>query len=145
MAASGYWYGLAMKAAINKEWDWDSDTIRCGLATSDYSVNQDTDDYWNDVSGNEVSGTGYTAGGASMASVGASYDGGTNILKLDAADVTWATSTISARYAVVYCDTGTASTSALICYQDFGATEESSAGNFTIQWNANGIAKITVS
>jgi hypothetical protein len=136
-------YGSFLQKALNKEVDWDTDTIKVALTTSSYTPNQDTHDYFNDVT-NEVSGTGYTAGGNTLASKTNTYDSGTNVITLDAADTTWSSSTITARYAVVYASTGTASTSPLIGYVDFGSDQSSSSGNFTITWDATGIVKITV-
>jgi hypothetical protein len=137
-------YGNFLLKALNKEVDFDSDTIKVALLTSSYTPNQDTHDYFNDVSTNEVTGTGYTAGGITLASKTATYDSGTNVIVLDAADVTWSSSTITARYAVVYDSTGTASTSALIGYVDFGSDQSSTNGNFTITWDSTGIVRITV-
>lgn len=137
-------YGNFLLKALNKEVDFDSDTIKVALLTSSYTPNQDTHDYFNDVSANEVSGTGYTAGGITLASKTATYDSGTNVIVLDAADVTWSSSTITARYAVVYGSTGTASTSPLIGYVDFGSDQSSTNGNFTITWDSTGIVRITV-
>jgi hypothetical protein len=137
-------YGNFLLKALNKEVDFDSDTIKVALLTSSYTPNQDTHDYFNDVSSNEVTGTGYTAGGITLASKTATYDSGTNVIVLDAADVTWSASTITARYAVVYDSTGTASTSALIGYVDFGSDQSSTNGNFTITWDSTGIVRITV-
>jgi hypothetical protein len=137
-------YGNFLLKALNKEVDFDTDTIKVALLTSSYTPNQDTHDYFNDVSTYEVSGTGYTAGGATLASKTATYDSGTNVIVLDAADVTWSSSTITARYAVVYDSTGTSSTSALIGYVDFGSDQSSTNGNFTITWDSTGIVRITV-
>ena len=144
MAVTAKWFGKAFLSVFNDEIDWDSDTIKVALATDTYTPDQDVHDYFDDVT-NEVSGTGYTAGGATLASKTKAYDAGTNVMKLDAADVTWASSSITARYAIVYVSTGTASTSALICYVDFGADVTSTNGDFTITWSADGIAKVTVS
>ena len=137
-------YGNFLLKALNKEVDFDSDTIKVALLTSSYTPNQDTHDYFNDVSTNEVTGTGYTAGGITLSSKTATYDSGTNVIVLDAADVTWSSSTITARYAVVYDSTGTSSTSALIGYVDFGSDQSSTNGNFTITWDSTGIVRITV-
>ena len=137
-------YGNFLLKALNKEVDFDSDTIKVALLTSSYTPNQDTHDYFNEVSANEVTGTGYTAGGITLASKTATYDSGTNVIVLDAADVTWSSSTITARYAVVYGSTGTASTSPLIGYVDFGSDQSSTNGNFTITWDSTGIVRITV-
>src|SRR5690242_11712827 len=109
------WYGLPLKNLINGGtlFDWDTDTIKVAILTSAYTPNQDTDDFWNDVSANEASATGYTAGGAALANKSVTYDTATNQVRLDADDVTW-TSAVTGRYLVVYKDTGTASTSPLL-------------------------------
>lgn len=136
-------YGSLITKAFNKEIDWDTDTIKVALVTSSYTPDQDAHDYWDDVSANEASGTGYTAGGATLASKTIGYTSGTNVTKFDAADVSWTTSTITARYAVVYLSTGTGSTSPLIAYVDFGSDQSSSAGTFSIVWDAAGIFTTT--
>jgi hypothetical protein len=57
----------------------------------------------------------------------------------------WTSSTITARYAVVYDSTpGTDATRPLICYIDFGADVISSGGSFTIAWDAAGIISVAV-
>ena len=137
-------YGNFLLKALNKEVDFDTDTIKVALLSSSYTPDQDAHDYYNDVSTYEVSGTGYTAGGNTLGSKTATYDSATNVIVLDAADTTWSSSTITARYAVVYDSTGTSSTSALIGYVDFGSDQSSTNGNFTITWDSTGIVRITV-
>ena len=138
-------YGSLGKAMFNKEVDFDSDTIKVMLLTSAYTPNQDTHDYLDDVVANEVSGTGYTAGGATLTSKTVTYDAGTNTTKFDAADVTWANSSITARYAVVYDDSGASNaTKALIGYYDFVTDRASSNGDFIIRWGADGLFSATV-
>lgn len=144
MAVTAFWFGQAMIKALNKEIDWDSDAIKVALITSSYTPNQDTHAYFSDITG-EATGTGYTSGGQELTSKTISYDAATNVIKLDAADVTWASSTITARYAVIYDDSpSTAATKPLLAYVDFGTNQSSNNGNFTITWDANGILKITV-
>ena len=135
-------YNAFKKNIMNGSIDLDTDTIKVALVTSSYTPNQDTDDMFDDVT-NEVSGTGYTAGGASLANKTVTQDNTDNEGVFDADDVTWSTSTITARAAVVYKSTGTASTSPLICYIDFGSDKISTAGNFIIAWNAEGIVNLT--
>jgi hypothetical protein len=138
-------YGNFIAKAFNKEIDWDTDTIKVALLTSSYTPNQDTHDYFDDVSAAEVTGVGYTAGGNTLASKTNTYDAATNVIVLDAADTTWSASTITARYAVVYdASGGSASTNPLIGYVDFGSNQSSSNGNFTITWDATGIVRVTV-
>lgn len=143
MAVTAKVYGLAQQSLANKEIDWDTDTIKVMLCTSTYVPNQDTHRYKSDVT-NEVTGTGYTAGGATLTSCTATYTAATNVLMLDAADASWASSTITARYAVVYDATpATDATRPLICWVDFGADVSSTAATFTITWDAAGIVTLT--
>jgi hypothetical protein len=136
-------YGSLIAKAFNKEVDFDSDTIKVALLSSSYTPNQDTHDYFDDVSSFEVSGTGYTSGGATLGNKSVSYNSSTNVTKFDGDDVSWTSSTITARYAVIYDATGTASTSALIGYVDFGSDQSSSSGTFSIVWDAAGIFTTT--
>lgn len=121
--------------------DLSSDTIKVALVTSTYSPNIDTHDFFDDIT-NEVSGTGYTAGGATLASKTTTQDSTDDEAVFDAVDATWASSSITARGAVVYKSTGTASTSPLICYIDFGANKTSDGGTFTITFDTEGIINI---
>lgn len=138
-------YGNFLAKALNKEVDWDSDTIKVALLTSSYTPNQDTHDYFDDVSTYEVTGTGYTTGGQTLGSKTITYDTANNVIILDAADTTWSSSTITARYAAIYDDSGaTAASKALIGYVDFSSDQSSTNGNFTITWDSTGIVRITV-
>jgi hypothetical protein len=106
---------------------------------------QDTWQYRSSLT-NEVTGVGYTAGGATVGSVAVAYNTGTNVLSFDGADVTWSSSTITARYAVLYDSTPASdATRPLIGYVDFGADVTSTAANFAVVWDAAGIATVTVS
>jgi hypothetical protein len=144
MAVTAFFYGNAFVNAFDKKIDFNSDTIKVALCTSTYTPDQDAHDFFNDIT-NEVVGTGYTAGGATLANPSITYTGGTNVLKLDGDDVSWAASTITARYAIVYDSTpGTAATNPLIAYVDFGQNETSTSGTLSIAWAAGGIATVTV-
>jgi hypothetical protein len=143
MAVTANLYGLFLKSLANKEIDLDSDTLKVMLCTSAYTPDQDTHQYKSAVA-DEVTGTGYTAGGATLGSVTVTYDATSNALVLDAADTEWADSTITARYAVIYDDTpSTDATKPLIAYVDFGGDQVSTAGAFGITWDASGIVRIT--
>ncbi len=140
MASVKYLTGI--KKIMDADIDLTADTIKVAMTTSSYTPNGDSDEFFDDIS-NEVSGTGYTAGGATLTSKATNIDTGNNRVEFDAADVTWSTATITdARYAIVYKSTGTDSTSALICAVDFGADKSSSAADFTITWDAEGIFHI---
>lgn len=114
--------------------DTTADRFKVMLVTSSYTPDFGTHDFKADVT-NEVVGTGYSAGGESLTSVTLTQSGGT--ITFDADDVTWTSSTITARGAVVYDNTLT--DQPLICYIDFGADKSSSSGDFVLSFNASGI------
>ena len=138
-------YGQFLAQALNKEIDWDTDTIKVALLSNAYTPDQDAHNYFDDVATYEVTGVGYTAGGNTLANKTNAYNGATNTIVLDADDTTWSSSTITARYAAIYDATpATNATKPLIGYVDFGSDQSSSNGNFTITWDATGIVRITV-
>lgn len=135
-------YNSFKKNIMNGTIDLDTDTIKVMLVTSAYTPDQDAHDFRDDVT-NEVSGTGYSAGGAALANKAVTADNTDNEGVFDADDLTWSTSTITARGAVLYKSRGGASSAdELICYLDFGADKSSSGGNFTLQWAAEGIINL---
>ena len=121
--------------------DLAGDTIKCALVTSTYTPNIDTHDFFDDIT-NEVTGTGYTAGGATLATKTWTLNTSLDKMVFDADDASWPASTITARYAVLYKSTGTASTSPLIMIFDFGTDQSSSASEFKIVWNTGGIFEL---
>jgi hypothetical protein len=138
-------FGIPIKNLLSGAnlWDWDTDTIKCSLHTSTYTPDIDAHDFFNDCT-NEITGTGYTAGGATLTASAPTYDTATDQVRLDAADTTWTTSTLTARIAIVYKSTGTASTSPLISFVNFGADVSTTAGTFQITWDATGIFIIDI-
>jgi hypothetical protein len=143
MASTFYTYGLLASKLLAGDIDFENDTIKIMMTTSSYSPNQDTHEFKDDVT-NEVSGTAYSSGGATLSNKSVGYTGGTNVTKVDADDVTWSSSTIAnARIAVIYKDTGNAATSPLIGYTDFGADKSTDNGDFTITFDADGIFTLT--
>ena len=144
MAVTAKWYGNAFLKALNKEIDWDTDTIKVQLHTSSYTPDPDAHDYHADLTNEVANGNGYTTGGATLANKTIGYTGGTNVVKLDGDDVSWAAATITARYAVIVDTTpGSSATNPVLGYVDFGADVASTAGTFAITWHADGIFTIT--
>jgi len=134
-------YNAFKKNIMNGGIDLDTNTIKVALVTSTYTPNQDTHEDMADVT-NEITGTGYTAGGATITTPAVTADNTDNEGVFDGDDVTWTSSTLTARGAVLYKSTGVAANDLLICYLDFGSDQSSSAGDFTIQWNAEGIVNL---
>lgn len=144
MAVTAKLYGQFINSVMNKLVDLDTDAIKVMLCTSTYTPDQDTHVFKSSVT-NEVTGTGYTATGETLTGVTVGYTAGTNVFKFDANDVSWASSTITARYAVIYDSSpATDATRPLIGYVDFGADVSSTGAAFTITWDAAGIFTVTV-
>lgn len=140
------WYTNGLDQCVKANVDWINDTIKLALVADTYTPDQDVHDFWDDVSANEVSGTGYTAGGQALASKATNIDGVNHQVEIRAADVTWASSTITARYGVIYKDTGAAGTSPLLAYIDFGSNKSSDNGDFTVDFDqTEGVLRITAS
>jgi hypothetical protein len=86
---------------------------------------------------NEIAGTGYTAGGAAVASPTLT-ESPTAYLAFGMANVAWTTSTITnARCAYVYANALTNKNG--ICLITFGADYSTTAGTFTVQWASGGL------
>jgi hypothetical protein len=123
-------YNSAIDDMARNNIDFDTNTFKAMLVTSSYTPNKDTHDKRDDVT-NEVSGTGYTAGGVTTACT-VTKDTANDRVTLQFAAVSWATSTITARALVIYKSTGTASTDNLVAYNDFGSDVSSTAGTFSV-------------
>jgi len=125
-------YHSAIRGMANGSIDFDTDTFRVMLTTSSYTEDKDTHDFRNDVT-NEVVGAGYTANGAVTSASISAIDAANDRVEITIGAASWATSTITARKAVVYKARGGASTAdELICCIDFGSDVISTAGTFTL-------------
>jgi hypothetical protein len=135
-------YNSFKRDIANGSIDLDTDTIKLMLVTSDYTPNIDTNAKRSDVT-NEVSGAGYTTGGAALQNKTVTINPTSDKAIFDADDVTFSVATITARGAVLYKSRGGASSAdELICYLDFGSDITSTAGNFNIAFDTNGILTI---
>jgi len=110
--------------------DVSDDTFKVALVTSSYSPDKDAHEFFDDVT-NEVSGTGYTAGGETVTGT-LTLDTANDKLTLEFASTSWTSATITARGAVYYSSTGTASTSTLIAFNDFGSDVAVTAGTLAL-------------
>jgi len=123
--------------------DFDTDTLKLALVTSAYVPAATTHDFFDDIT-NEVTGTGYTAGGVTLTGVTLTETAGT--VKLDADNVTVTQSGAgfsNARYGILYKSTGTAGTSPLFAYIDFVTDVGNVASDLSVNWNAAGISTWT--
>ena len=116
---------------LNGDFDFSSGTsqvFKIALFTSSATLSAATTAY---STSNEVTGTGYSAGGNTLTISTVPTSSGTTAF-LDFSDTTWASSTITARGALIYLANGTTNPSVAVL--DFGADKTSTAGDFTIQF-----------
>ena len=105
--------------------DLDTDTIKIALFTSLATLGAATTAY---STTNEVVGTGYVAGGNTLAGATISSSGTTAFV--DFSDTTWTSATITARGALIY---NSSKANRAIAVLDFGTDKTSTAGDFTVQ------------
>ena len=106
-------------------------TFKLAMYTNSASFNAATTAY---TTSNEVSGSGYSAGGGTLTRVDPSTSGTTALT--DFGDLSFSTATVSARGALIYnTTTGSGSgTTDTVVVLDFGSDKTSTAGDFTIQF-----------
>jgi hypothetical protein len=101
------------------------DTFKIALYTNSASFDASTTAY---TATNEVSGTGYSAGGNTLTRVDPTTSGTTAFT--DFADTTWSSSTITARGALIYNDSAAGNPAVVVL--DFGSDKTSTNGDFTV-------------
>jgi len=104
-------------------------TFKLALYDNNASFTAATTDY---TATDEVSGTGYSAGGGTLTNVTPTTSGTTAFADFD--DLTFSSATITARGALIYNTTtgGGSGTTETVVVLDFGADKTSTAGDFTI-------------
>ena len=120
---------------FQKEQDLDTDTIKIALYTSSATLGASTTAY---TATNEVSGTGYTAGGETL--TGATIGTSGTTAYVDFNDPEWTSASFTARGALIYNDTTAGNNS--IAVLDFGGDFTVSSGTFRIVFPAAGATAI---
>ena len=119
-------------ALLNGEMDFSSDTsqtFKIALYTSSADLSASTTVY---STTNEASGTGYTAGGSTL-TIATNPTSSSTTAYLDFSDITWSSSSITARGALIYKSGGTDPAIAVL---DFGADKSSSNSTFKVAFPA---------
>jgi hypothetical protein len=106
-----------------------SNSFKIALYTDLASLGADTTAYTSD---NEVSGTGYSAGGVALTA--GTVTSGDGVGYVNFSDATWASSSITARGALIYNDTNG---DRAVMVLDFGDDKTSSNSTFTVGMPAN--------
>ena len=115
------------------DFDTSSDTYKLAMYTSAATLGASTENY---TTGNEVSSSGYTAGGGTLINQGVKVSSAVAITNF--ANLSFTGVTLSAQGALIYnttTDGGTGTTDA-VCVLDFGGVKTATAGTFTIQFPA---------
>jgi hypothetical protein len=141
MAVTAKQFGEAVygqySATAARRIDWVGDTIKVTLHTATYTPDQDAHNFYDDLTNELSTGGGYTSGGLALTNKTLVYDSTTNRTRLKADPSVWTSATFGPfRIAVVRKDTGTAGTSPLLTWVDFGADAQVANGTFTITWDA---------
>ena len=147
MAVTSHTYTKLADSLAAKKITIATDTIKVMLLSA-YTVGttQDTAQYLADVlaAGTEASGTGYTAGGATITSSTWTTTG--HVYKYTGTIPAWnaAGGSLAAAYAVFYDATpGTNATNPVLCFWDLGGTQTATNGTFTLTPDAAGILTVT--
>lgn len=117
------------KELLQKLHDIEDDTFKIALYTSSASLDATTTLY---STTDEISGTGYTAGGNTLVGNNLTLTGGT--AHIDFTDTAWTSATFTARGALIYNSTNSDRAVAVL---DFGSDRAVSSGTFTIQFPAD--------
>lgn len=109
--------------------DFTSHTFKMALYDSDATLDYSTTDY---SATNEVSGTGYSAGGVTLTAIAPTDNG--LIAWVDFEDATIATATLTARGGLIYNTTagGGVGTTNAVCVLDFGLDRTKAGEDFVI-------------
>jgi len=111
---------------LEAEHDFTADTFKVALYADTATLGASTTAY---STSDEVSGTGYTAGGETLTVVAPTTSN--NVAYVDFNDVTWSNSTITARGMLIY--NSSKSNKAVASY-DFGSNQSSSSSTFTVEF-----------
>jgi hypothetical protein len=142
MAVTAHFYDPYWQSLNNKEINLLSDTIKLMLLGPGYTPNRGTHRYKSDVVAQEITGTGYTAGGNTVGAMANAI--AANVYTISGANASWPAATFSTNYAALYDSTpATDATRPLIGYVDFGGAQSPSAGTLSVTWNASGIGTVT--
>lgn len=138
MAIVAHAYPQAVQKLATKQLNLSTDSLKVLLLASYTAASSHATMADVLAAATEASGTGYTSGGQALSSVSVATSG--NLTTLTCANPTWPTSTITAAYAVFYdAQGGTNSSNIPLVYWDFGGSQASAAGTFTIGINASGL------
>lgn len=108
------------------EHDLDTDNIKIALYTASASLDASTTVY---TTSNEVTGTGYSAGGLTLTGAAVTLSGSTAVVDFD--DAVWAAASITARGALIY---NSSKSNKAIAVLNFGGDKTSTNDDFKVEF-----------
>ena len=142
--AAGAWtvFNIAKKKIGDGTLDLDTHTFQMILTTSaqalaDTFAGTSTDARYADLTNEVANGNGYTTGGKTLT---CTWTRSTGTITFDCDDQAWTSSTITARYAVIYDDTATNKDLVCFCLLDSAPADVSTvSGTLTVTIHASGV------
>lgn len=124
----------ALTASFKKELlqgvhDFDTDTFKIALYTNSSNISSSTIEY---TAVNEVVGSGYTAGGATLTNIGVALSGTTAYTSWE--DYTWSNSTLTTAGALIY---NASKSNRSVAVLNFGGDYSTDAADFTVTFPPN--------
>lgn len=129
--------GKFKQKLLSGQADFTSATVKVTLHTSSFAPDVDTTEFKSDLTNELATAGGYTAGGQTLTTVAVSYDAANDRAIITCDDPTWDPATFTARYAVIWIDTGTAATSPVVFWVNFGADQSPSGVPFVLDVSAD--------
>ena len=142
--ASGM-YGLTLEkilldtAALSLESETDTKAL---LVTDSETPNFNTHDFRADISAEVANGNGYTTGGKDLTTTEVAVSAGYVNWTFD--NLSWTTSSFTARGLVAYFDVGASATDMLIAASAFSQDYTSQSGMFAVTIDANGYLRFDI-
>jgi hypothetical protein len=116
---------------VQGEQDLSTDTLKMALYTSYATLNPSTTDY---ITDNEITGTGYTAGGVAITGVTINSDAATNTVYIDFNNVSWPGASFIARGALIY---NSSKSNKSVAVLDFGSDKIFTSATNTVTMPVN--------
>lgn len=140
--AAGNWtvFNIAKEKLADGVFDLDTQTFKMMLCTDAQALaatfaGSSTDCRYADLTAQVASGGGYTTGGKTLT---ATWTRSTGTVTFDCDDQAWTSSTITAKYAVIYAD-NTNDDLLCFCELDTVTSVSTASGTLTVAINASGV------
>ncbi len=140
---AGNWtvFNIAKEKLADGTFDLDTNTFKMALTTDAQALaatfaGTSTNCQYSDLTAEVANGGGYTTGGKTLT---ATWTRSTGTITFDCDDQAWTSSTITAKYAVIYADNAGNDDLLCFCELDTGGSVSTVSGTLTVTINASGV------